>query len=138
MLAAQVSLVETLPSMTAYFGSALLWLVCLALVVWSLVRLRRASSIVVAIALVAATAVLVWVGSTLAWVSLLVLVLVGFVWFRRPGALLAVVCVVAWVAATWMFEGWEVVYEETGACLFPATLEDPLPDLVPCEPPRWT
>jgi hypothetical protein len=81
-----------LPTTMAYFGSALLWLVCLALVVWSLVRLRRASSIVVAIALVAATAVLVWVGSTWAWVSSLVLMLVGFVWFRRPDALLSVVC----------------------------------------------
>ena len=99
-------------------------------------RLRRASSIVVAIALVAATAVLVWVGSTLAWVSSLALVLVGFVCFRRPGAFLTVVCVVAWVAVTWTQWGWVAVYEETGECLFPATLEDPLPDTVPCELPQ--
>ncbi len=124
-------------SMTAFFGSLLLWLVCLALVVWRLMRLRRALSIVVAIALIALTVFLaVWSKSAWAWVSSLVLVIVGFVFFRRPGALLSVVCVVAWVAVTWMTWGWVEVYEKTGECLFPATLEDPLPDLMPCELPQ--
>jgi hypothetical protein len=137
-LAAQVSLVEALPSAMASAGSALLWLVCVALVVWSLVRLRRSLSIVLAIALVAPTAFLVWAHSTLAWLSSLAVVLVGFVCFRRPGALLSVVCVAVWATVTWTHWGWVVVYEETGACLFPATLEDPLPDPVPCELPHWT
>jgi hypothetical protein len=83
-------------SMSAYFGSALLWLVCVALVVRSLVRLRRAPSTVLAITLMALTVYyFVWSKSLSAWVSSLVLVLVGLVWFRRRGALLSVVCVVA-------------------------------------------
>ena len=71
----------------------------------------------------------------------MVLMLVGFVFFRRPDALLSVVCVVAWVTTTWMLQGWWVVYEETGACLFPGVLvvhySDFFPDLVRCQLPQW-
>ena len=68
----------------------------------------------------------------------MVLALPGFVFFRRPSALLRVVCVTVWLVVTWMLWGWGAVYEETGACPFPATLEDPFPDSVPCELPQWT
>ncbi len=55
-------------SAMAHLGSVFLWLVCLALVAWSLLRLRGTLSIVLAIALMALTVYLVWSHSTLAWV----------------------------------------------------------------------
>ncbi len=117
-----LSLVEAqdllLPSAVASLGSVFVWLICVALMVWKLVRLRCTPSTVVAITLMAATAALVGVDSTLAWLSSLALVIVGFVLFRRPGEGLMVVCVAMWAAVTWTHWGWVAVYEETGVACF--------------------
>ena len=72
----------------------------------------------------------------------MVLVLLGFALFRRPRATTTIVCVAAWMVATWTNWGWEVVYEATGACVFPGVIivQEPgsLGDLVQCGTPHWT
>ena len=136
-----VSLVEALPYAMAQLLPLFVWMAALALAVWDLVRLRRLSGMVLATAIVATLALLVHEKSAIGWVASLVLVLSGFALFRRPRATTTIVFVAAWTITTWTGWGWEVVYEETGACVFPGVMvvKDPgsLGDLVQCGMPHW-
>jgi len=68
---------------------------------------------------VAALANLVFAESTMGWVVTPALVLAGSALFRRPHATTTIIFVAAWTIATWTNWGWETVYEETRACIFP-------------------
>ena len=135
-----VSLVEVLPYAMAQLLPLLVWMAALA--GGDLVRLRRLTGMVLAAAIVATLALLVYEKSAIGWVASLVLVLSGFALFRRSRATTTIVFVAAWTIATWTSWGWVVVYEETGACVFPGVIIVPDPgslgDLVRCGTPSWT
>ena len=137
-----VSLVEALPYAMAQLLPLLVWMTTLPLAVWGLVRVRRPMSMSLAAAIVATLALLVYEKSAIGWVASPTLVLLGFALFRRPRATTTIVCVAAWTVATWTNWGWEVVYEATGACVFPGVIivQDPgsLGALVQCGTPHWT
>src|SRR5918994_1575712 len=120
-----VSLVEVLPYAMAQLLPLLVWMAALA--GGDLVRLRRLTGMVLAAAIVATLALLVYEKSAIGWVASLVLVLSGFALFRRSRATTTIVFVAAWTIATWTSWGWVVVYEETGACVFPGVIIVPDP-----------
>ena len=136
-----VSLVEALPYAMAQILPFWVWMATLVLAVWGLVRLRRPASVSLAAAIVATLVLLVYEASAIWWVVSLALVLSAFALFRRPRATTTIVFVAAWTITTWTGWGWEVVYEETGACVFPGVMvvKDPgsLGDLVQCGMPHW-
>lgn len=139
-----VSLAEALPYAMAQMLPLLVWMTTLALAVWGLVRLRSPTGRVLAAAIVATLALLLVYGESavaVVWVALLALVLSGFALLRRPRAT-TIIFVAAWTIATWTNWGWEVLYEETGACVFPGVIIVPDPgslgDLVRCGTPSWT
>ena len=137
-----VSLEVALPYAMAQMLPLLVWMATLALAVWALVRLRRSASMILAAAIVATLALLVYEKSAIGWVASLALVLSGFALFRRPRATTTIICVTAWAIATWTNWGWEVAYEETGACIFPRALvldtRGLFEDEVRCDQPTWT
>ena len=135
---------EALPYAMAQMLPLMVWMTTLALAVWGLVRLRSPTGRVLAAAIVATLALLLVYGEAavaVVWVASLALVLSGFALLRRPGATTTIVFVAAWTIATWTNWGWEVLYEETGACVFPGVIIVPEPwslGEVRCGQPSWT
>jgi hypothetical protein len=114
-------------------------MITLALAVWGLVRLKRPGGMFVAATIVAMFAIFVFADHAIGWVVLPALVLAGFALFRRPRATTSTICAAAWTFATRTNWGWETVYEETGACIFPGAwvlrTDEFSEGAVRCEPP---